>query len=148
MTDEEFQRIKEAEKDRLRAKKRLHETLDALKRRQEVQSVVQQMSQGAKYLLRETESLAETLAQQAGRQAARLELALDNESVDDASLEEADEALREERAEEIIRRFKAEDRSEARPGDSTEEASDDGDDSRPEKTIGRMDDTRSSDEST
>lgn len=44
MTDEEFQRIKEAEKDRLRAKKRLHETLDALTRRQEVQSVVQQMS--------------------------------------------------------------------------------------------------------
>lgn len=101
-------------------------------------------------MLRETESLAETLAQQAGRQAARLELALDDESVDDASLEEADEALREERAEEIVRRFKAEGRSETRPGGSTdaEGTSDDGDDPRPEKTIGRMGDTRSSDEST
>lgn len=149
MNDEEFQRIKEAEKDRLRAQKRLRSTLEALKRRNEVQSVVRQMGQGAKHLLRETEALAQTLAQQAGRQAARLELALDDDSVDEQTLEDADEALREERAEEMIRRLKAEEqvsRERESEASSDEEATDEHADPRPEKTIGRMGDARSSDE--
>lgn len=146
MTDEEFQRIKEAEKDRLRAQKRLRNTMQALKRRNEVQSIVRRMSQGATHLLRETEALAETLATQAGRQAARLELALEDESVEDEGLQEAEEALREERAEEIVRRLKSEQRhstggaSESSAEGRTEEPT-----NKPEKTIGRMGESPSSD---
>ena len=43
MTDEEFERIKAAEKDRLRAKQRFQETMDTLKRQNKVQSTVRRM---------------------------------------------------------------------------------------------------------
>ncbi len=144
MTDEEFQRIKEAEKDRLRAQKRLRSTLEALKRRNEVQSIVRRMSQGAKHLLRETEALAETLAEQAGRQAARLELSLEDSGAEE-DLQEAEEALREERAEEIVRRLKSEKRhtTGASPG-STAEGRTEEQPNKPEKTIGRMEEPPSS----
>lgn len=147
MTDEEFQRIKEAEKDRLRAQKQLRSALEALKRRNKVQSVVRRMSQRASHLLRETEDLARTLATEAGRQAARLEVLIDEETNGEGALREADEALREERAEAVVRRLKVEEGL----GDTVapeDREINDGDraDDRPEKTIGRMGDVRSRDE--
>lgn len=153
MTDDEFQRIKEAEKDRLRAKKRLRATLESLKRRNEVQSVVRRMSRGAKRLLQKTETFADKVASQAARQAARLEVAIDDQTGDD-SLAEDEEVLREERAEALLRRLKTEEASSTRspsspstaaekPGDS--DAAPDPADEGPDKTIGRMGDPRPDD---
>lgn len=155
VTDEEFQRIKEAEKERLRAQKRLRATLESLKRRNEVQSVVRKMSRGAKRLLEQTEALADTLASKAAQQAARLEVVMEDSAEDDASLAEDEEILREERAQTLVRRFKARERSTASgrsgrssgdPDDSFSSDADDEDvDDGPDKTIGRMGKRRTDD---
>lgn len=147
MTDEEFERIKEAEKERLRMQKRLRSALESLKRRNEVQSVVRRMSQGAKRLLEETEALADKLASTAARQAARLEVAMDEEE-EASSLAEDEEVLREERASAVLRRMKAEEEPRATGGSArpsvdenqseTAVESEESDADRPEKTIGRM----------
>lgn len=145
MTDEEFERLKEAEKEHLRAKKRLRATLEALKRRRRSQGVVERMKQGAERLLDETESLVDALRRTVARRTGRLEVALDD--ADDAALEEAEQALREERAEALLRQYKAAQSSTTRRDDrdeaSTSEAPPtDG----PEKTIGRMRTPRSDDD--
>ena len=145
MTDEEFERLKEAEKDHLRAKKRLRATLDALKRRHRSQSVVEQMKRGAERLLGETESLVDTLRRTVARRTGRLEVALDDE---EASLEADEQALREERAESLLRQYKAaqspggRERASGEPGGADGDATTDG----PDKTIGRMRTPRSDDE--
>lgn len=148
MTDDEFQRIKEAEKERLRTQKRMRATLESLKQRNEVQSVVRRMSRGAKRLLEQTEAFADTVASQAARQAARLEVATSEDTGDDVSMEEAEETLRDQRAEAIVRRLKKEERR--RQASATEEStSPDPDEDRtedgPDKTIGRMGDPSSED---
>ncbi|WP_263786771.1 hypothetical protein [Salinibacter grassmerensis] len=160
MTDEEFQRLKETEKRHLRAKKRLQTTLEQLKQRGEVQGVVRRMKQGARRLLAETESLVDRLRGAVAEREARFEVALDDEWGEDAELREAEEALRDERAEQLIRRMKAEEaETSARPGAApgTNESSDSGaeeaaeaDDPHPEgpdKTIGRMGDLHADDAS-
>ena len=106
MTDEEFQRLKEAEKKHLRAKKRLQRTLKALKQRNEVQGVMQRMKQGAVRLLNETESLVDSLRRSVAQDQARVEGTLHDEIVEDEDLHAAEEELREERAEELVRRMK------------------------------------------
>jgi len=155
MTEDEFQRIKEAEKKHLRAKKRLQRTLESLKQRNEVQSVVQRMKQGAARLLDETESLVDSLRRSVVQEQARFEVALDDEQIEDEELHEAEEALREERAEALVRRMKAEEEASSRPRPSVADA-DDGSDAAaeedpaqegPDKTIGRMGDLRSDDAS-
>ena len=154
MDDQEFQRIKEAEKKHLRAKKRLQRTLSALQRRDKVQSVVQRMRQGAVRLLDETESLVGSLRRTVAKNEARFELALDEDQVEDEELHEAEEELREERAEALVRRMKAEQEasSRSRPSDDIDSASDTEDSDGPErggpdKTIGRMGDLRNDDSS-
>lgn len=138
MTDEEFERIKEAEKEHLRAKRELRTRLAALKKRNRVQSIVQDMQQGAQRLLRDTESLVDTLRAQVARSEARLEVAADTEAHED--LHEADEALREERAERLVRQYKAASGPVATRSrrsaeeEETRNASQEGSD----KTIGRM----------
>ena len=151
MTDEEFERLKEAEKKHLREKRQMRRTLKALKRRNQAQSLVQKMRRGAERLLRETESLVDTLRTQMARDEAEFEVAVeDTESVDD--LHDAEEALREERAEALVRQYKTAarpsggDTQEAEPGEddastSDAETSSDG----PDKTIGRMRNPRSDD---
>ena len=155
MTDEEYQRIKESEKKHLRAKKRLQRTLKALKQRNEVQSVVQRMKQGAARLLDETESLVDSLRRTVAQDQARFEVALDDEIIEDEDLHAAEEELREERAEALVRRMKAEEDTASRSRSSmseTDEASDASSEDPPEregpdKTIGRMGDLRSDDAS-
>lgn len=106
MTDEKFQHLKEAEKKHLRAKKRMRKTLEAMKERNRSISVVQKMKRGARHLLRETEALVDTLRSQVARHEAQLEVTADeSERVDD--FQEAEDALREERAESLIRQYKA-----------------------------------------
>ena len=144
MTDEEFERLKAAEKEHLRDKKRLQKQLAALKKRQRAQGLVQKMKQGAERLLRETESLVDTLRRQVASSEAQLEVAAEaDDRVDD--LHEAEEELREERAESLVRQYKAA-TGEVSSSSGTE-TSDEGDGSEsdsastpdgPEKTIGRM----------
>jgi len=140
MTDEEFERLKAAEKEHLRAETRLRATLDAVKRRTQSERVVQQMKRGAERLLGETEALVDGLRQAVARGTARLESALDDASSRDGSLDEAEEVLREERAETLLRRYKASPSAARRPRSADDENPDaagsapDG----PEKTIGRM----------
>ena len=153
MTDEEFQRLKEAEKKHLRAKKRLQRTLKALKQRNEVQGVMQRMKQGAARLLNETGSLVDSLRRSVAQDQARVEGTLHDEIVEDEDLHAAEEELREERAEELVRRMKAEEQASSRPdlSVSSDEASsgsdgtDDSEERGPDKTIGRMGDLRPDD---
>lgn len=154
MTDDEFQRLKDAEKKHLRAKKRLQRTLKALKQRNEVQGVVRRMKQGARHLLEETESLVDSLRRSVAKREARFEVALDEED-EDMDLHEAEETLREERAEALVQKFKQEESqsTSSRPHASDREddaSSDDVDESGqngPDKTIGRMGGLRSDDAS-
>lgn len=149
MTEEEFERIKEAEKKHLRAKKRLQRTLETLKQRNEVQSVVQRMQKGAQRLFDETESLVNSLRRSVAQKEARFEVALDDELVEDEDLHEAEEVLREERAEALLRRMKGEEKRSSRPHSSPEAEESEADSSEtseqegPDKTIGRMGDLRS-----
>jgi hypothetical protein len=153
MTDEEFQRLKEAEKKHLRAKKRLQRTLKALKQRNEVQGVMQRMKQGAVRLLDETESLVDSLRRSVAQDQARVEGTLDDEIVEDEDLHAAEEELREERAEELVRRMKAEEQVSSRPdpsvpsgeASSDSDGTDDSEEQEPDKTIGRMGDLRPDD---
>lgn len=147
MTDEEFERLKEAEKQHLREKKRMRRTLQALKRRNRAEGILQKMKHGAQRLLEETESLVDTLRSQVARNEAQLEVAIDaEERVDD--LQEAEEELREERAESLVQQYKAAASSVSRPATEEQEAPDaapsspDG----PDKTIGRMRTPRSDEE--
>lgn len=153
MTDEEFQRLKDAEKKHLRTKKQLGKTLNALKQRNDVQGVVQRMKQGAARLLDETESLVDSLRRTVAQNQARFEVALDDREAEDDPLYEAEEELREERAEALVRRMKAEEKASSRPSDpDSDDASDasptdDPQREGPEKTIGRMGDLRPDDPS-
>lgn len=78
MDREEFERIKEAEKEHLRTKKRLQQTLQTLKRRRRVQDTVRATAQSAGVLLRENDALVQALSADTARANARLELALDD----------------------------------------------------------------------
>jgi hypothetical protein len=149
MTEYEFERIKEAEKNHLRSKKRLQRTLEALKQRDEVQSVVQRMKQGAQRLLDETESVVDSLRRSVAQREARFEVALNDEQVGNEDLYEEEEILREKRAEALVRRMKAEEEASSRPHSSPDVDASEDEDSKespyegPDKTIGRMDGLRS-----
>jgi hypothetical protein len=149
MTDEEFERLKAAEKNHLRTQKRLRALRDVLQRRHRSQSVVERMKRGAERLLGETESLVETLRRTVARDAGRLEVALDDEQAldDEAALEADEQALREERAESLLRQYKAAHAPDGRAARSDEAAADDDvTTDGPDKTIGRMRTPRSDDE--
>lgn len=139
MTDEEFERLKQAEKQHLCEKRQMRRTLEALKRRNRAEGILQKMKHGAQRLLEETESLVDTLRSQVARNEAELEVAVDDESWED-DLQEAEEELREERAESLVEQYKAastpiSSRSASEEqGDPDEVSSPDG----PDKTIGRM----------
>lgn len=145
MTDEEFERIKQAEKEQLRAKKRLRTMLAVLKRGKRSEGLVERMQRGAQTLLRETESLIETLRGSVARDEARLERAVGDPSDSgswDERLPDVEEARREKRAERLVREYKAFSRfASSRPStgaDGEEESSSPSSSQGPEKTIGRM----------
>jgi len=156
MTEDEFERVKEAEKKHLRSKKRLQRTLEALQQRDEVQSLVQTaigMKQGAQRLLDETESLVDSLRHSVAQREARFETALDDDQVQDEDLRHEEEIFREKRAEALVRRMKAEETDPSRPQGSPDASTSEAEDSAgsryegPDKTIGRMDPPGSKDAS-
>ncbi len=145
MTDEEFERLKEAEKAHLREKKRLKSRLEALKKRRRTQSIVQTMKRGAERLLEETGSLVETLRRSVAQADARFEVGLEDE---EDPIREVEAELREERAEALLRQYKTA-QSPSGPARRSK-TSDDGSSAEedetmdgPEKTIGRMQTPRS-----
>lgn len=126
MTEEEYNKIKEAEKRRLRAKKRLKQLQQTSKRSSDTASLVAKMKQAGASLLRDTRSLVDKLSADVARSQARLEVALDDvEGLDETDVDEDDaaksgrtgagadslrryeEAQREARADAIVRQMRA-----------------------------------------
>jgi len=146
MTDEEFERLKEAEKEHLRTKKRLQARLRALKKQQRTESLVTKMKEGAQRLLRETEALVDAIQGRVAQSEGRVDAVVD-EAGAESDLAEADAEIREERAESLVQQYKASSgRVSTRDRGSASSGSEDPEDlsaaSRakgPEKTIGRMD---------
>lgn len=91
MTEEEYNKIKEAEKRRLRAKKRLKQLQQTSKRSSDTASLVAKMKQAGASLLRDTRSLVDKLSADVARSQARLEVALDDvEGLDETDVDETD----------------------------------------------------------
>lgn len=142
MTDDEFERIKEAEKERLREQKRLRSMLQALQRRSRAESVVERMKQSTQDLFRTHRHGVEALRSALATDEARLEVWTDaqEEAVERA---EDEETLREARAEDLLRQFKA--ASPATNQERDENRKEEG--GGPDKTIGRMNPSGSDDAS-
>ncbi|MFQ5570471.1 MAG: hypothetical protein ACE5G0_12390 [Rhodothermales bacterium] len=167
MTPEEYQRIKEAEKEHLRALKKLKQTAHLLQRRKSVNQALENMVSGSEDAFDTHQEMLDKLTIETARQEARLEIALENAALEDeskpadqqASLpvapirspEELDEELLKERAKTLIRQMKIQMGNPASsvaetppPSDRrTDPASPEKPDTpppadRPEKTIGRM----------
>lgn len=154
MTPEEYERFKEAEKAHLRKLKELKQQHHQLQRKAKVTRAVTDMAEGINGLYDEHNEMVERLQRDTIHSEARMEVALDNLSSDDAALEsldtaelEADQTLRKARAQELIRQMKAaEGGSSEPPSAASEPASGAGSETPstnpssdlPEKTIGRM----------
>jgi len=133
MTHEEYERIKEAEKARLRARKRHRQVLDALKRRGALRDTVRDMVEETNRLFQRHDALVDALRTATARTEARAEIALEERD----PLRDTDEALREEQAAELVRQYKQAERVSFR--EPTDDASPvGGTDDEPDKTIGRM----------
>lgn len=166
MTKEEFERLKAAEKEHLRAKKKLQATLKSLRRKQNVQSAVDRLARSAQHALDRASDLIGQLTSESARAEARLDVALDDDMHDaappaDADVEAYETKRKAERARELVRQMKQAERvpsppesTSSAPLDRTDEPSSDAgatspandlstsspddEDSLPEKTIGRM----------
>ena len=158
MTPEEYERFKEAEKAHLRKLKELKQAHHQLQRKAKVTRAVTDMAEGISSLYDEHNEMVERLQHDTIHSEARMEVALDNLTADDAALErldaaelEADQTLRKARAQELIRQMKAAEGGEveppsAAPASPSSAASGAGSETRPvppssdlpEKTIGRM----------
>ena len=156
MTDEEFQRIKEAEKERLRARKRMKAALDQTSRSRSIQSAVARMAKGARSVLQRASDTLDRLLEETARSEAKLEVALDEagETSSTAPLDDPleDDRLAEEdrkaRADAFVRQMKQAQGQAPSAGrratskrdadDATDAPDDDSDDDLPDKTIGRM----------
>lgn len=119
MTDREYESIKRAEKERLRAKKRLQKLVQQVRRERASSSVVQSMIDAGRSLLDEASAWTDRLATDAARAEARLDVSLDaaetaspspdssetHSSGTDVEAYEAEEA--EARADQLVRQIRA-----------------------------------------
>jgi hypothetical protein len=78
MTRDEFEKIKEAEKKRLRMQKRLRALKASTERQTRAASLVRKMKHAGASLLRDTQSLVDSLSSEVAKSQARLEVALDD----------------------------------------------------------------------
>lgn len=144
MTDDEYKKIKEAEKERLRAKKKLRKLKATASQKTTIQSALRRVQKGAETLLQHSTDLIDALTRETAREEARLEVALDasgdptDDEADDRSLEAQDRAAR---ADALVQQLKT---TGVTPTDDPTDAASDGDEAQqapddlPEKTIGRM----------
>ena len=101
MTPEEYKRIKEDEKEHLRALKKLKQTARLLERRKSVNQALGNMVGGSKDALGTHEEMLDKLTLETAQQEARLEIALENTTLKDAtgtpvrSLEQLEEDVHE-----------------------------------------------------
>lgn len=167
MTDREYESIKRAEKERLRAKKRLQKLVEQVRREGKSTSIVQSMIDAGRSLLDETSAWTDRLTADAARAEARMDVTLDAETssasrssgsseanVQDYEAEEAearaDQLVRQIRAATQPRRLRddagssrrsrktAADASASATPDRADESESESDDALPDKTIGRM----------
>ena len=112
MTPEEYQRLKEAEKEHLRQLKELKQTARTLERRNEIARTLGDMVSLSRDALDTQERMVEQLAQETARQEARLELALEAQAEREADaeaqqqLDAAEEELTTLRARQLLRQLK------------------------------------------
>ncbi len=146
MTREEFERLKEAEKAHLRKMKELRAQAHEADRARRLSGTLASMATGARDLLDENARLVGGLSESAALGEARYELAMEGrEQGPGPSLEEAEEALRKERARRLVESMRAEAETPApqqqppagqasaqQPAPPADAAA------LPEKTIGRM----------
>jgi len=150
MTPEEYERLKEAEKEHLRKMRQLKRAVHELERQKKVSRAVRDMTEEPRRLLDEQEELVDRIAMEAAHSEARLDIALesaDQKAESEPALptpEESDEELRRARARELVRRMQAGDAPEpsrSEPAKQAPEASGGEKPDRPplpDKTIGRM----------
>jgi hypothetical protein len=158
MTPEEFERIKEAEKEHLRALKKLKKAVRGLERSKSIAQSVTKMSSSSQSALETHENMVDKLALETAHYEARLDVALESakehqERGDaDEALTNADAELQKERARSLVEQLREEmavpdaDTGEAvaeSPGPRRSESDEQDDDAEdtgplPEKTIGRM----------
>ncbi|WP_456427755.1 hypothetical protein [Rhodocaloribacter sp.] len=155
MTPEEYQRIKEAEKEHLRKLKALKRTVRRLERQKKLNQALENITGGRERVLDTHEEMMEQLAMETALSEARLEMALEAEqAVTEAEARAAmEEDLQKARARELIRRIKLEvgsseaapdppsRRAKTSPAEAPAEPEPDAPappQGLPEKTIGRM----------
>ena len=110
MTPEEYQRIKEAEREHLRKLKALKQTVRRLERQKKLNQALENITGGRERVLDTHEEMMEKLAMEAALSEARLEMALEAEqAVTEAEARAAlEEDLQKARARELIRQIKLE----------------------------------------
>lgn len=142
MTPEEFNKIKEAEKDHLRKLKKLKQVARQLERQKSVTRAVTDMTSSMRDTLDRHADAMDMITTEAALNEARLEFALENSDVSDEKLTEMadEETLSKSRAKDLIRQMKGERESTDADTAPIEKvhASEPGSDELPEKTIGRM----------
>lgn len=152
MTPEEYQRLKEAEKEHLRKLKELKTAVRQLERQKRVGRAIEGITETPRNLLDENASLVEQLALETARSEAKLDIALETAAEKDASrpAESAaeqdaryEEDLRKERARQLLQQLRDEVGSSStsapvapKAADAKAPASDSP--PLPDKTIGRM----------
>lgn len=143
MTDEEFNRIKEEEKEHLRQMRALKRAVHMLERQRTVTNALEEMTSRSKAALEANERLIEEIAFDTARQEAKLDVAL--ESTAGAQVED-DEEIAAARARAMVadvRREVESGPSEGRPNQPAQEPAKDAQPSTeppplPEKTLGRL----------
>ncbi|SHL08807.1 hypothetical protein [Rhodothermus profundi] len=130
MHPEDYQRLKEAEKEHLRALRQLKQAVRMLRRRRAIDEALARLErQTEKTLTAHDEALAR-LALETAYQEARLELALAGRVP--PSAEEVDPVQTRRRAQELLRQLREETETSAAPDSSPQSKE------RPEKTLGRL----------
>lgn len=165
MSPEEYQRLKDAEKEHLKKLKELKQAVKVLERQKKIQSELEKMSRASDDALQAQSEAVERLALETAHQEARLDVAMD--STPPPSDEALEEELRRARAQSLVERLKQSmveedldlddtdlvdqerrpsaerrkplEKGRASAGNSTGEAAENPTtEARPEKTIGRM----------
>ncbi len=147
MTREEFNKIKEAEKDHLRKLKKLKQAARQLERQKSVSRAVTDMTSSVRNTLDRHADAMDMISTEAALNEARLEFALENTDVSSEKLSELadEETLSKSRAQDFVRQMKGAhetpDAQTSPDGDALDEEAHDSEpdhDELPEKTIGRM----------
>jgi hypothetical protein len=117
MTPEEYQRVKEAEKEHLRKLKELKSAVRLLRRRNAVNQALGDMASGPQSARDVHEEMVEKLAIETAQKEARMEIALENAQLEAAeeatgtptrSIEELEEEMLKERAKSLLKQIKLE----------------------------------------